>query len=80
MVGDGVEVNMLKDEGLAHIVVGQVPEVLGGKGHLIDSLEARSRLPIICCSTNCMRRLPAFQTVRVSRAGGLVSTLRTLVG
>src|SRR6266436_7864288 len=27
-----VEVLVLKDEGLAHIVVSQVPEVLGGKG------------------------------------------------
>src|SRR5258708_13802264 len=38
------EVDMVKDEGLADIVVGQVPEGLGGKGHLIDSLEAEVAL------------------------------------
>src|SRR5260370_12844944 len=37
MVGrDVVEVLVLKDEGLAHIVVGQVPQVLRGEGGHID--------------------------------------------
>jgi hypothetical protein len=39
-----VEVDVLEEEGLAHRVVGQVPEVFGGKGHLIDLLEARVTL------------------------------------
>src|SRR5690348_14391480 len=39
-----VEVDVLEEEGLAHRVVGQVPEVSGGKGHLIDPLEARVAL------------------------------------
>ena|GEM_PF-5072757 len=42
--GGVVEVDALEDEGLADIVVGQVPEVLGGKGHLINTLEARVTL------------------------------------
>jgi hypothetical protein len=45
MIDSGVvEVDVLEDEGLAYIVVGQVPEVFGGKGHPIDALEARVTL------------------------------------
>jgi hypothetical protein len=39
-----VEVEVLEDEGLAYIVVGQVPEVLGGPCHFIDGSEARVSL------------------------------------
>src|SRR6266581_4845136 len=35
-----VEIRVLENERLAHIVVGQVPQVFGGKGHLINTLEA----------------------------------------
>src|SRR5690348_9871566 len=35
-----VEIRVLENESLAHIVVGQVPEVFGGKGHFINTLEA----------------------------------------
>jgi len=29
---DAIEVDLLKHEGVAHVVIGQIPEVLGGKG------------------------------------------------
>src|SRR6266581_1436145 len=38
--GSVIEIRLLEDESLAHIVIGQVPEVFGGKGHLINTLEA----------------------------------------
>ncbi len=45
MIDSGVvEVDVLEEEGLTHRVVGQVPEVFGGKGHPIDPLEARIAL------------------------------------
>src|SRR6266478_1413792 len=34
------EIRVLENERLAHKVVGQVPEVFGGKGHRINTLEA----------------------------------------
>src|SRR5713226_6809126 len=49
-----VEVLVLKNEGLAHRVVGQVPQVLGGKGGLIDPYIAwvpfgdHMLLPFLC--------------------------------
>src|SRR6266853_5247417 len=35
-----VEIRVLENERLAHIVVGQVPEVFGGKGQGVNTLEA----------------------------------------
>jgi hypothetical protein len=38
--GSVIEIRVLEDERLAHRVIGQVPEVFGGNGHLIHTLEA----------------------------------------
>jgi hypothetical protein len=38
--GTVVEVDTLEEECLAHIVVGQIPEVFGGQSHLINTQES----------------------------------------
>jgi hypothetical protein len=35
-----IEIRVLKDESLAHRVICQVPEIFGGQGHRINTLEA----------------------------------------
>jgi len=56
--GSVIEVDVLEEEGLAHSVVSQVPEVFGGKSHLIDAPEARVALADDVRSTSCILCLP----------------------